>query len=680
MKPLRLPKQENGRLTANTRSIEDESMLPKNEANSPKKFTTAHGRFSFALVVTGMVWTILALITIAIPALYLLIHFQYQNGLIDSAANINAKLIAELSEENPGWLVTKPSALERFVNEDVVFKSTNSLEDRVIFDTDNNVVFARNKQNGLTWPVIVHRSRISANNTTLGYFLVARSLTHIVHNAVGLALLSLVFACVAGVCLQRYLVRRLRSAEESLSQHVKYDALTGLPNRHEAIAELQLRLQRHPLTGSIAVFFIGLDKFRAINDSYGHAAGDEILKATATVLKTCIRSDDFLGRLSSDEFIVVATVDSVEEAIARIGHEVTVALAGPQRCSGRELSISATIGVAYTPVHGMQAEQLIQRADTAMNSLKSQRRTGWTVYETVMTEKLEREMHMRTRLKFALQRDEFEIEYQPLLRLQDDQVIGAEALLRWRDSETGALVSPAEFIAELEDSGLIVPVGAWVLRMACRRAAQWRQTHPAFHIAVNVSARQFIEDGFVASVAQILFEEHVAPDAIEIELTESMLLDEALTSAKLKQLKKIGVRLALDDFGTGFSSLGRLASMPFDVIKIDRQFINQMDSGERERSVIVSILALSRGLGMVTLSEGIETAAQREALLKLKCERGQGFLFSKPISADAFYSTYIQSHMGMAETALEMDPDLLHWHSQGTEKYPLHLKFSAKNG
>lgn len=627
-------------------------MLPINKANGLGRFRTAHGRFSFALVVTGMVWTILALLTIAIPAFYMLIHFQYQHGLTDSEAGINAKLIAELIEKNPEWLAAKHPALKGFVDQDLIFKTTNFPEKRVIVDRDDKVVLGENGEKELAWPVVVHRARIATKDTTLGYFVVARSLTHIVRNAVGLGLFSLSCSCLAGIYLQRSLLRRLRSAEENLSHHAKYDALTGLPNRHEAIAELQLRLQRQPLAGSIAVFFIGLDKFRAINDSFGHAAGDEILKATAAVLKTCVRSEDLVGRLSNDEFIVVATVDDAEEAVARIGHEVTVALENPQWCLGRELSISASIGVAFAPVHGMQAEQLIQRADTAMNSLKSQRRTGWTVYEAAMTEKLDREMRMRTRLKFALQRDEFEIYYQPLLRLRDDRVIGAEALLRWRDSETGALVPPAEFITELEDSGLIVPVGAWVLRMACRRAAQWRQTHRDFHIAVNVSARQFIEDGFVDSVAQILCEENIAPDAIEIELTESMLLDEALTSAKLKQLKKIGVRLALDDFGTGFSSLGRLASMPFDVIKIDRQFINQMNSGERERSVIVSILALSRGLGMVTLSEGIETAEQREALLKLRCERGQGFLFSKPISAEAFYSNYLRPQMEMAKTRM----------------------------
>ena len=231
--------------------------------------------------------------------------------------------------------------------------------------------------------------------------------------------------------------------------------------------------------------------------------------------------------------------------------------------------------------------------------------------------------------------------YQPLLRLHNNKTIGAEALIRWRDSESGLLVAPDEFISELEYSGLIVPVGEWVLRTACKQVLEWRKTFPRFHIAVNVSARQFMEEGFVDSVARILFEEKVAPDAIAIELTESMVFDDALTTSKLLHLKSMGIWLALDDFGTGFSSLGRLANMPFDVIKIDRSFIDQMNVGERDRSVVVAIVALSHGLGMNVVAEGIEQADQRQALVELGCEQGQGFLFSRPIPADIFNALYI---------------------------------------
>jgi diguanylate cyclase len=273
-----------------------------------------------------------------------------------------------------------------------------------------------------------------------------------------------------------------------------------------------------------------------------------------------------------------------------------------------------------------------------------------------MTEKIDREVQLRAKLKPALQRNEFELHYQPLLRLHDNKpfTIGAEALIRWRDADSGRLVPPLDFIPELERSGLIVQVGEWVLRTACKQAIEWRKTIPDFYIAVNVSARQFMEDGFVDAVARILREENVAPDAIEIELTESMLLDDEVAIKILTQLKDLGVTLSLDDFGTGFSSLGRLASMPFDVIKIDRQFIDQMNVGERQRSVVVSIVALSQGLGMTVLAEGIETAEQHQALVELGCERGQGFLFSRPIPADAFNASYIGSTPG-EQTKQQLD-------------------------
>ena len=397
------------------------------------------------------------------------------------------------------------------------------------------------------------------------------------------------------------------------------------------------------------MFFIDLDKFKAVNDSYGHAVGDALLRSTATRLKSCVPPGGFLARLAGDEFILVLPLSDPNAGVNGQAEAIAGALSLPQRCLGHDVAVTATVGVALAPAHAQAPESLLQCADTAMYAIKHDRRGEWKLYHPQMKERIDNEVQLRTKLRHALHHNQYELHYQPLVHLHDGRAIGAEALIRWRDPSTGKLVSPLEFIPELENSGLIVPVGEWVLRTACKQVALWRKTTPKFHVAVNVSARQFLDEGFVEVVARVLREENVPAEAIEVELTESVLFDEVLTTQKLEQLKTLGVRLSLDDFGTGFSSLGRLSSMPFDVIKIDRRFIENMNQSARDSSVVVSIVALTHGLGMTVLSEGIESDDQLQALLGLGCERGQGFLFSKPLTADGFTTTYIDNSAVMCE-------------------------------
>jgi len=601
-------------------------------------------KFTFTSLVAGLAMLLLAIATISLPAMYLLVHMEYQHGQVDSESAVNAGFITDVLDDHPDRLITDP-ALERFVKEDVVFNDADEHETRAILAADGKTVFAKTTEETLAWPIASKQTPIIVDGETKGYYVITRSLAHLLHKAAQIFLVTLVGSVLMAYLLHRFVLRRLRLVEEDQSRNAKFDSLTGLPNRNEAIKELQRRIANSK-QGVTAVFFIDLDKFKMVNDSYGHAVGDEVMKASASRLRSTIRPGDFLGRLSGAEFIIVLSLSDGEAGIQRISEAIGKAFSFSHQCLGYEIAITTTLGIAMAPEHGNQAEQLMRLADTAMYSLKATRPGGWKIYEPAMSEKIERELRLRAKLKQALQRDEFELHYQPLLHLDDNQTIGAEALIRWRDSDTGRLVPPHDFISELELSGMIVPVGEWVLRTACKQVVLWRKTLPDFYIAVNVSARQFMEDGFVDLVARILREEKVAPDAIEIELTESILLDDEVAIRILVGLKKIGVTLSLDDFGTGFSSLGRLASMPFDVIKIDHQFIAQMNEGERERSVVLSIIALSHGLGMTVLAEGIETATQRHALVELGCERGQGFLFSRPIPAEAFSTSYIGCNRG----------------------------------
>lgn len=599
-------------------------------------------RVTFTSLVTGLALILLGIATLSLPATYLLVHMQYQHRQVDSESAVNAGIIADHLQAHPDWLINNPE-LEHFVNEDEVFKNADEYETRAILAADGQTVFAKHSEQPLAWPVASKKTAIAVHGETKGYYLLSRSLAHILYTAATIFLVTLAGSILIAFLLHRFVLRRLNLVEEEQSHNARFDSLTGLPNRLEAIKELQRRLALDQEGGETAVFFIDLDKFKMVNDSYGHAVGDALMMASASRLQSCIRPGDFLGRLTGAEFIILLTCHDSAAVIKQTSEAISNAFAMAHQCLDYEIAITATIGIALAPAHGNQAEQLMQRADTAMSLLKASRPGGWKIYQPEMTEKIDREVQLRAKLKPALQHNEFELHYQPLLRLQENKTvaIGAEALIRWRDASSGRLVPPLDFIPELERSGLIVPVGEWVLRTACRQVLEWRRTDPDFYIAVNVSARQFMEEGFVDSVARILAEEKVAPDAIEIELTESMLLDDEEAIEILKQLKAIGVTLSLDDFGTGFSSLGRLASMPFDVIKIDRQFIDQMNVGARQRSVVVSIVALSQGLGMTVLAEGIETAEQHQALVELGCERGQGFLFSRPIPAAAFNASYI---------------------------------------
>lgn len=590
-------------------------------------------------ILFGLQVLLLAGLTVGISATYLLINVEYQQGEVNAEAEVNASLIAHDLESGVADGLSDP-ALARFVNNDIVFRDADEFESRTL-EGVGATHFSKSFNSAASgWPVVEHAAPIDVDGERVGYFQIRRPLNAIAKKAAAIFGIGILCSAAISYAFRRYVVDRLQRAEDELSRQARFDVLTGLPNRRHAIDELSKRL-KHVGQGSLAVFFIDLDKFKAVNDSYGHAVGDELLRLTADRLQGCLRPGGFLARLAGDEFILLLPTPDAHGGVDGTAQAIANALSLPQRCLGHDVAVTATVGVALAPEHAREPETLLQCADTAMYAIKLNKRGEWKLYHPEMKLRVDRELQLRTKLRHALQHGEYELHYQPLVHLEDGRAIGAEALIRWRDPTTGLLVSPMEFIPELESSGMIVPVGEWVLRTACKQVSRWRETMPHFHVAVNVSARQFLDDGFVSVVERVLREERVPPEAIDVELTESVLYDEVLTTRKLEQLKTIGVRLSLDDFGTGFSSLGRLSSMPFDIIKIDRRFIENMNQSPRDSSVVVSIVALTHGLGMTVLSEGIESTEQRQSLLLLGCERGQGFLFSKPLTAASFTTTYI---------------------------------------
>ena len=427
----------------------------------------------------------------------------------------------------------------------------------------------------------------------------------------------------------------LRDVRLRLIFYAQHDALTGLHNRAAFTARLERALARTPAQSTTSLLFIDLDGFKLVNDKHGHAVGDALLREVAERLKERVRRGDLVGRLGGDEFTVLLTNITKPEHSADVADKLLDALTTPFTVDGKMLSIGASIGVAHYPLHAGDADTLIQCADSAMYRAKYGGKNHCQIFDGAAPVPA----HGRTeaRLRDALERGEFKLYYQPQLSLQSGRVEGVEALVRWEHPERG-LVSPDEFIPVAERTGLIVPLGTWVLREACRQAKAWEAAGFApLRVAVNVSALQFAQDDFVASVAGCLAESGLEARRLELEITESLLMQDvegAVTA--LHRLRALGVHVAIDDFGTGYSSLAYLQKLPFQRLKIDRSFLFSLDDaphGPSEAAILTAITNLAHNLGKQVVAEGVETLAQKRFLEEIGCDTAQGFLFAKPLPA-----------------------------------------------
>jgi diguanylate cyclase (GGDEF)-like protein len=416
-----------------------------------------------------------------------------------------------------------------------------------------------------------------------------------------------------------------RRADEKIAHLAHYDALTDLPNRVLFREQIERELKRTGRGEQFALLYIDVDEFKGINDSLGHHVGDDLLKAVAGRIRSCIRETDLVARLGGDEFAVIQTAvrntDEVVEFVTRIQE----AIRQPYQCLGHELSTDASIGVALAPQDGTDLDQLIKNADLAMYGAKADGRRTYRFFEPAMDASAKARLAMEQDLRQALADGSFEIHYQPLVDLRRDEVTGCEALLRWRHPERG-MISPAEFIPVAEDTGLINELGEWVLRTACAEAASWPDH---IRLAVNVSPVQLKCQTVALKIAGALAASGLAPRRLELEITEAVLIrDDEAALAILHQLRAIGVRIALDDFGTGYSSLSYLKRFPFDKIKIDRCFVSDVAEIDGSSAIVQAVVNIAASRNMTTTAEGVETLEQREILRKLGCTEMQGYLFS----------------------------------------------------
>ena len=432
--------------------------------------------------------------------------------------------------------------------------------------------------------------------------------------------------------------------ENQLVHLSTHDVLTGLANRTLLDDRLDQALMRSVRDGSIvAVMLIDLDRFKQVNDSLGHTAGDRLLKAVAIRLEHCVREGDTVARLGGDEFVLVLADLSRNEDASMLARKIILSLTQPFDLDGREVFVTPSIGISFYPQDGENTSSLLRLADLAMYQVKASGRNGFSCFSQDMNVRAQAMADLESGLRQALEKDELTLYFQPKADLYSGQICGAEALIRWQHPIKG-LIPPEQFIPLAEESGIILPLGEWVLREACRQASLWqREGMPGLTIAVNFSARQCRQHNIVEVVAQALQDAKLDPQWLQLELTESMVMqnpDQA--EILLRRLKALGVSLAMDDFGTGYSSLGYLKRFPFDCLKIDQSFVQNITTEPDDALIASAVIAMAHSLRLYVVAEGVETESQMRYLRNQKCDQMQGFYFSWPLSATDF-SDFVRS-------------------------------------
>ena len=441
---------------------------------------------------------------------------------------------------------------------------------------------------------------------------------------------------VAGIVLNSRDITARKQDEATIRHLAYFDALTGLPNRmlfNDRLAQALAHSKRRGARG-VALMFLDLDRFKTINDTLGHGAGDHLLRGAAQRLTSSLREEDTVARLGGDEFLFLFPEVDEAESAARIAQKILNLFGEPFAVQDHELHVTTSIGISIYPMDGAEPETLVRNADTALYRAKEQGGNRYQLYAPAMNEKISKRMRLESNFRRALERNELALHYQPLVQLDNGRIVGVEALIRWQSPELGS-VSPAEFIPMAEDTGLIVPMTRWVLRTACAQMKEWQRDGIAPDtISANVSACQFNECNLAGIVSDALRSSGLDGSSLCVELTESVMVEDAeVTIDTLQQMKKFGIKFSIDDFGTGFSSLSYLKRLPIDTLKIDQSFVRNISNDADDAAIAMLIIGMAHDLGLSVVAEGVETEEQRAFLQSKRCDVIQGYLVSRPLPA-----------------------------------------------
>jgi diguanylate cyclase (GGDEF)-like protein len=460
-------------------------------------------------------------------------------------------------------------------------------------------------------------------------------------------------------------ITELKMANEQLAHNALHDTLTGLPNRVlflDRLSQLILRAKRN-ITYQYATFYLDFDHFKAVNDSMGHQMGDLLLQAIGDRLRSSLRSVDTLARLGGDEFIIL--VDEVQslKQVQQVADRIFFELEKPYRIDGRELVITASMGIVMGSEDYKRPEDVLRDVDTAMYQAKQEGRGRYLIFTKQMRDKGVDRLEMEMALRGAIDRQEFVLNYQPILDGETEAVMGFEALVRWQHPEKG-IIAPVHFIPLAEETGLIIPLGKWIFREACRQLNDWKLRFPAcenYKMAINLSPKQFTDPGFINFVIRSLSEANVSPADIYLEITESVFIDNPEIRDALTQLRDCGLKIQIDDFGTGYSSLSYLHQLPIDALKIDKSFVTQLGTtvlvanGMTGPEIVRTIIKLAKTLKMHVVGEGVETQMQLRLLKELGCDYMQGFLFYKPMEPELVEATlFTKSNRSIASPVINL--------------------------
>jgi predicted signal transduction protein with EAL and GGDEF domain len=449
-----------------------------------------------------------------------------------------------------------------------------------------------------------------------------------------------------------------KQAEDQIRRLANFDSLTGLPNRRFFRDQLAASLERaRPSGGLVAVLFIDIDRFKQANDTLGHEVGDQVLREVARRLHRTVRGRDLVARgeagaapepsfdpgaacsvarLGGDEFTVLLTDLATPHDVERVVERILEAIRQPVLANGQELFVTASIGVALAPAHGDDVDTLVRKADIAMYTVKEGGRNGWQLFDDAMNAATAQRWRLETALHRALERNELVLHYQPKIDATSGAIVGAEALMRW--SRDGELVPPAQFIAVAEESGLIVPITEWAIDEVCRQLLAWREAGvEPVPVSINISSRHVQRASLIEPVSRALATTGLPARLLELELTETVLMQNIEAALPLLQaLKKLGVSISIDDFGTGYSSLSYLKRLPIDALKIDRSFVRELESSDDDAAIVAAVIALGRSLDLQVVAEGVETRGQMARLVAQGCTLMQGWLFAKAVDGAAF--------------------------------------------